>query len=327
MKKLFTLEKEINLACGQTYITKTIDGHLIEMGDVFMSIERKIGTRPYEFSKFESPADTEKRVMTISTMIGCTSSCKFCASSNSFVRNLSAEEIVGQVEFMIEQGIIRGRNNNPNNSKEFRVLFTRMGEPLVNHANVVDAIIELKSLYPHIIVGMSTSGYDEGFINLINTEKGREALSCMDFQFSVHSTSDEERKQLFGRNNIIDIERIMECVNILSNHTNKKIGLNFILFEGYTYDFKSLLKYAKADKFWIRLSPWNDVDGITGLKGLINTEDVIHKKPITSKELKLVIENLDESGISYSYAPAIDEEIKHKVACGQALEAFKKEMR
>ena len=47
---------------------------------------------------------------------------------------------------------------------------------------------------------------------------------------------------------------------------------------------------------------------------------------MSSKKLKDIIDEIESLEIAYAYAPAIDEEIKNNVACGQALEAFKKEV-
>lgn len=316
------LIKEINLECGQTYLVETEDGNLLEMGDVFMAREKGLGTRPYKFSDFENPSDTNKRVMTVCTMAGCSCGCLFCASRRSFVRNLTAEEIVGQVDFMIQEGIKRGRNESPNNAQEFRVLYTRMGEPMLNIKNVVESIRMLKEKYPKVIIGMSTSGYKKGLDYLLENP---DVLPCMDFQFSLHSTSNTERQYLFNKGDaMLTIEDILGYAHKIYQITKKQVSLNVILFKGYEYDFKSLLKYINKEEIWIRLSPWNAVQSsVNEFEGLLKTEDVLNKKPITSEELISVMKNLNESGIAYSYAPAIDEEIKHNVACGQALESFK----
>lgn len=316
------LLKTIQLQCGQTYLAQLDDGNILEMGDVFMSVENGLGTRPYKFEDFNNPSDENKRVMTICTMDGCNCSCKFCASKNSFCRNLTAEEMVGQVEFMIENGLKFGRNSSPNNAQEFRILYTRMGEPMLNMTEVIKSIEILKVKYPKLIVGMSTSGFRNGLEELI---KNVNVLNYMDLQLSIHSTNNEERKFLFGRD-CMNIETLLQYANKIYDITNKKVSLNMIIFKGYEYDFKSLLKYIDRDKIWIRLSPFNTVENEFDLSGLIKTEDVINKKPITSDELLNIINNLSESGISYSYAPAIDEEIKHNVACGQALVAFKNDL-
>jgi 23S rRNA (adenine2503-C2)-methyltransferase len=324
MKKI----KTINLECGQTYLLEIGKGEFLEVGDVFMSIEKGLGTRPYHFKDFENPSDKEKRVMTICTMLGCCNSCRFCSCRNTFKRNLTKEEIIEQVDFMIKEGKKNNRNQDPINSKEFRVLYTRMGEPMLNTKNVIASIEELIKRYPHVIIGMSTSGYSCGLDKFL--EK-KELLKNIDIQFSLHSTDDKERNFLFGDKigkTKLSIPQIAKYAKKWYDISKKKVCLNVILFKGFEYNFKKLLKYFDNDKIWLRLSPWNVVNiNKNEFEGLLKTEDVFNKKPVTSMELKKIIKNIKEAGIAYSYAPAIDEEIKHNVACGQALETFKKELK
>lgn len=315
------LVKTIEIGCGQTYLVKTKDGHYLELGDVFMSQETAYGTRPYHYRDFDRPSDTNKRVMTICTMAGCPMGCTFCASRNSFKNKLTSEEIVAQVEFMIRQGITLGRNPDPNNAKEFRILYTRMGEPMLNAGNVITSIYQFVRRYPHVIIGMSSSGILSGVQEFLNHPA---ILPQIDMQFSLHSTVQAERHKLFGRTRIMTIEEIAQATKLWFRLTGKKVSLNVILFNGYSYDFKSLIPLFNKDHVWLRLSPWNVVnDSAESFQGLLQTKDVLHKKPISSESLKEVIRNIEEAGIAYSYAPAIDKEVEHNVACGQAFEAFK----
>lgn len=323
------LVKTIELKCGQTYLLKLNDGNVLEAGDVFMSREKGYGTRPYHFSDFENPSDEEKRVMTICTMAGCPCGCRFCASRKSFVRNLTAQEIVGQVDFMLEQGIKRGRNGDPNNSKEFRVLYTRMGEPMINVDNVIESIKILIKRYPHIIIGMSTPGYKSAMDKILLEP---EVAKHLDFQFSLHSTSDSERDYLFDAKlggERFNIDEICEYAEKLYEVTNKQVSMNVILLDGYEYKFSKIASKVNPKHIWLRLSPWNLVETSVdeyGFNGLLKLEDVVNKKPVSSNKLKDIIDEIESLGIAYAYAPAIDEEIKNNVACGQALEAFKKEV-
>lgn len=324
------LYKRLDIPCGQTYLIKTHDGHFLEAGDVFMSREHAYGTRPYRFRDFEKPSDTNKRVMTICTMAGCPMGCGFCASMRTYKRKLSWQEIVGQVAFMLEQGSELGRGMDPNAAKEFRVLYTRMGEPMLNAENVILSVKELIRRYPQVIIGMSTSGIEKGVEEFL---KKPEILSSIDMQFSLHSTSDEERRELFGVNvgpAIMSILQISAMVDRWYAISKKRVSLNMILFSGYTYDIDFLAAHFNREHVWLRLSPWNvvaDAKLAKGYTGLLKTEDVLQKKPLTSPELKKIIGSIEAHGFTYAYAPAIDEEIKYQVACGQALEAFKQETR
>jgi|GEM_PF-430276 len=322
--------KRIDIPCGQTYLMCTQEGYFLEGGDVYMSRETAYGTRPYRFDDFVLPSDQNKRVMTICTMAGCPMGCGFCASKRSYKRKLSAEEIVGQVDFMIENGIPLGRNPDLNQAQELRILYTRMGEPMLNAENVIASVREFIHRYPNVIIGMSTSGIHKGVDRFLENP---DILPHMDMQFSLHSTDDVERQKLFGVNvgpGIMSIPQIAEVIPKWFAVTQKKLSLNMILLKGYSYNIKSLLNHFDPNQIWLRLSPWNVVEEAKIEKGyddLLKTEDVLNKKPMSSPEIKAVIQEIEACGISYAYAPAIDEEIKYQVACGQALEAFKNETR
>ena len=319
--------RRIDIPCGQTYLFELSDGSLLESGDVYMAREHRYGERPYHFHDFRKPSDKSKRVMTLCTMAGCPVGCRFCASARTFRRKLSAEEIVGQVAQMVHEGTKLGRDPDPNNAQEFRILYTRMGEPMLNAEQVVDSIRLLVDAYPHVIIGMSTSGHQKGLDHFLNNA---DVLPYVDMQFSLHSTDDRERDWLFrgtmGKT-MLSIPQIAEYVEKWSEHTSKKTALNVILFEDFTYDFKSLLQYFDPQKIWLRLSPWNIVNQSSeSFSGLLQASDVLHKKPMSGVELQRIIQDIEAAGISFAYAPAIDEEINHQVACGQALEAFQHEL-
>lgn len=315
----------IQLPCGQTYFIRLEDGSLLEAGDVFMSVEKSLGSRPYAFADFDNPGDDNKRVMTICTMVGCCCHCNFCASKNTFKRLLTADEIVGQVDLMIKEGVKHGRLGDLSKAKELRVLYTRMGEPMLNAENVIESIKILIKRYPNIIIGMSTSGYRVGLDKFLQNP---EIIKNIDMQFSLHSTNDQERDELFGTKTGVqnlNISQIAEYVKKWKKYTNKQVSLNMILFDNYEYDIKKIYELFGNKDIWLRLSPWNVVDSEKeNFKGILNVEDCISKKPITSQRLKDIISEIEKYGISYAYAPAIDQEIKYNVACGQALEAYKK---
>ncbi len=321
--------RRIDIPCGQTYLFELEDRGLLECGDVFMAREHRYGERPYRFSDFDAPADSNKRVMTICSMSGCPVGCRFCASSRTFRRNLTSAEIFAQVQAMVDLGGPLGRDPDPTSAAEFRVLYTRMGEPMLNAENVVESIRSIVSRWPHAIVGMSTSGFAKGLDFFLNNP---DVIPYLDMQFSLHSTKDEERRWLFNADpgvTILSIPQIAEYVRKWHRHSAKKVSLNVILFDGFTYDFERLLDHFDPEQIWLRLSPWNVVERqrrSANLNGLLETEDVAQKRPISSEKLGEIIQGIERAGISYAYAPAIDEEIKEAVACGQALEAFQGEL-
>src|SRR5207249_3491659 len=129
--------------------------------------------------------------------------------------------------------------------------------PMLNAPNVLASIRAIIQRWPHAIIGMSTSGFVKG-LNLFL--ENADVIPYLDMQFSLHSTNDEERRWLFQSDpgvTMLSIPQIAEYVEKWSVHTAKKTSLNVILFEGFSYDFKSLLRWFDKEKIWLRLSPWN----------------------------------------------------------------------
>lgn len=319
--------KTIQMKCGQAYVVSLEDqNYLLELGDVFLPNEEVKGTRPYRYQDFGDVSDANKRVMTICTMVGCPGSCSFCSVRNTFKRRLTCEEIVSQVDFLVEQGLNFDRSPSPLESRDFHVLYTRMGEPALNIDNVIHSIYDLTARYPHVQIGMSTAGWRKGARKFL---KHPEIGGRIMMQFSLHATDQETRSRFFGLSadkNLMSIEEIGGFVKeFIKFKPQRAVSLNFILFKGVKYDFRLLREHFSPEDVYIRLSPLNVTENSeqVGLRGLLKEEDVLYKTPLSSPELKAVLENLEESGFSYAYAPAIDEEIQNQAACGQALETLK----
>lgn len=103
---------------------------LVETTDTFLPYYTKdaIGRKQNFLDNNNLGSRAERWMIGVSTMSGCPVRCKFCATGNmKKYRNLTADEIVEQVLFAI-----RSAGYNPNDSKEFKINYTRMGEPFLN---------------------------------------------------------------------------------------------------------------------------------------------------------------------------------------------------
>ena len=318
--------KTIQMRCGQAYVASlNNDRELLELGDVFLPNENSYGTRPYRYEDFGAVSDSNKRVMTICTMLGCCGSCSFCSVRTSFQRVLTSSEILGQIEFLLKAGRAIGRAASPLESREFHVLYSRMGEPSLNMDNVIPSIYELSARYPHVKIGLSTMGWRKGTLQLLDHPYLAPHIML---QFSAHATDDKSRTALLGiKNNaaFMSLSETAAFIRRFRRPNDRKVSLNFVLLDGIDYDFKALRSIFRKEDVYIRLSPLNVTENskIAGLAGLLKESDVLRKAAVSSARLKSVISNLRESGFAYAFAPAIDEEIRHQAACGQALETLK----
>lgn len=115
---------------GTVYCLRLEDGMLVETTDTFLPYYTKdaIGRKQNFLDNNNLGSRAERWMIGVSTMSGCPVRCKFCATDNmKKYRNLTADEIVEQVLFAI-----RSAGYNPNDSKEFKINYTRMGEPFLN---------------------------------------------------------------------------------------------------------------------------------------------------------------------------------------------------
>lgn len=135
---------------GVVYCLQLEDGFLVETTDTFLPYYTKdaIGRHQNKLDNNELGDRTERWMIGVSTMSGCPVRCKFCATGNmKRYRNLTAEEIVEQVEFAINKA-----GADPSKAKEFKINYTRMGEPFLNIDAVKDAIRIITEKYQILII-------------------------------------------------------------------------------------------------------------------------------------------------------------------------------
>src|ERR1700687_5215736 len=96
------------------------------------------GERPHEVECVYIP-DTERGTLCVSSQVGCTLTCSFChTGTQRLVRNLTADEIVGQV--MVARDAL-GEWASPKDDRMLtNIVLMGRGEPLYNFANVAAAM-------------------------------------------------------------------------------------------------------------------------------------------------------------------------------------------
>lgn len=137
----------------------------------------------YKYGTYE-----ERTVICCSTQSGCPIGCRFCGAGDAFVRSLSADEIVAQVEHLFAD-----RGIDPSKVKRGQVMFMSMGEPMLNHGGLFPAIERLHAMLPNFALLISTSAPRVDFRPLIELSK---RVPAVGLQFSVHESTDEARNKL-----------------------------------------------------------------------------------------------------------------------------------
>lgn len=148
--------------------------------------------------RYNSYAD--RTVICCSTQCGCPVGCSFCGTGRMFVRNLTAEEIIEQVDTVLST-----IDCDTADIKKFQIMFMSMGEPFLNYKNMDAAIRNLHVKYPNAQLLVSTSAPEtmkRHFDEFIALSK---EIDKVGLQFSVHESTDENRRKLV-RNHTMSIK-------------------------------------------------------------------------------------------------------------------------
>ena len=237
------VKKQKSFKNGKVYCLELEDGMLIETTDTFLPFYTKdaIG-RKQNFLDSNILGDRSERWMVgVSVMSGCPIQCKFCATGQMKKwRNLTWQEITQQVEFIINKN-----NINPLDSKEFKINYTRMGEPFLNIENVKKAIEKISQHYPNAHHYISTIGLKDADFTWIKDN--------VTLQLSLHSLDEEHRNWLIPYKNKITIEQLGN----VRTESNLKTTINLTLVEEKDFDIEKIKQYFDKDKFFIKISPIN----------------------------------------------------------------------
>lgn len=177
---------------------------------------------------YKYPTFEERTVMCVSTQTGCPMGCSFCGTGKFFGRDLTVDEIIGQVAFMVFK---RGLNLNASN--RVQIMFMSMGEPLLNK-NLFKAIRLLHLNYPKAALLISSSGpktnnWDE-FLLLC------QQVDTVGLQFSVHESTDEARNKLIPMKAKMNLEEIALMGERFAVTTGRRPFFNYCVHPGNATD-------------------------------------------------------------------------------------------
>ena len=235
--------KKKDFSNGTVYALKTEDGFLLETTDTFLPYYTKdaVGRNQNKLSSYELGSRAERWMIGVSCMSGCPVHCRFCATGQmKGYHNLTAEEIVEQVEF-----IINSREEKFIEAKEHKINYTRMGEPFLNIDNVRKAIEIIDEKYPNTHHYISTIGIKDSDFSWIKDN--------ITLQISVHSLIDEKRNWLIPFKNKMTLAELGQ----IRTKSNLKTTLNMTLVDKDDFDIVRLKELFNPEYFFIKLSPIN----------------------------------------------------------------------
>jgi 23S rRNA (adenine2503-C2)-methyltransferase len=175
---------------------------------------------------YKYPTYEERTVICCSTQSGCPVGCRFCGAGDNFVRSLTADEIVAQVQYLFTD-----RNIDPAQVKKGQIMFMSMGEPMLNKNGLEGALRKLHQLYPNFALLISTSGPAVSYSWLIELSQ---EIPTIGLQFSVHESTDEARNKLIPFENKLSLKQLSTVGTVWSTNVGRQAFFNYCAHEGNT---------------------------------------------------------------------------------------------
>lgn len=201
----------------------------------------------------------EKWVVTISTQYGCSMNCKFCdVPKVGPGKNASYEDLKNQ--------ILSALSLHPEvkATKRLNIHYARMGEPTWNDnvliftkdvRKIIRPYIGRSLVHPVISTMLPKNNkflneYLNSWVDIKNDLfKGDAGL-----QFSINTTNDKLREELFSGNSL-SLEEISKIGEMLDKPVGRKYALNFAIGDTFEVDAEKLRDLFNPNKFMVKITP------------------------------------------------------------------------
>jgi 23S rRNA (adenine2503-C2)-methyltransferase len=204
-------------------------------------------------------AEKDRFTVCVSTQVGCSLTCKFCATGKmKRERNLEAAEIYDQV--VLVNKICMETYQSPLTN----VVYMGMGEPLLAYRPMLESVHWLTSeeglnMSPKRLT-ISTAGIAK-MIKKLADDGIRTNLAL-----SLHAADDEKRNEIMPINEQNNLEALVESLQYFYQHTkDSKITFEYIAFKNFNDsldDAKKLMQLCrKVPTAKVNIIEYNPIDG------------------------------------------------------------------
>lgn len=209
--------------------------------------------------------EDERYTVCVSTQVGCSLTCKFCATGRmGRKRNLEASEIYDQVTLVNRQSLEAFGHGVTN------VVYMGMGEPLLTYANTMESISRLTAPAPDGLgmaarrITVSTAGIAK-MIRKLADDGFRSNLAL-----SLHAADDTKRNEIMPINESNNLNSLMEALEYFYLKTKNRISYEYIAFEGFNDSLEDAARLVRLcrRKFPVRVNiiEYNPIEGSTFTK-------------------------------------------------------------
>lgn len=189
----------------------------------------------------------------LSTQVGCKMGCTFCATGmGGFIRNLSAAEMIGQIEAAQRDTGVRVSS----------IVLMGMGEPLDNYEQVVCFLRTLgEEGGVHIgmrHISLSTCGVVPGIYRLM------EEQIPLTLSISLHAPNDEIRSRSMPVNRRWPMDELLRACRDYISATGRRVSFEYAMIDGVNDSDAHAIELAdrlRGMLCHVNLIPVNSVEG------------------------------------------------------------------
>ncbi len=246
------------------------------------------------------PNTTGRYTACLSSQIGCSLNCAFCATAGiPFGRNLTAGEILQQAVLLQQAAHTETKHNSDIATKTrtqsnqssipliSNIVYMGMGEPLANYDSVVQSIRLLidKMHFPARRITLSTAGLSKRIMQLADEQLG------IQLAVSLHSAQQDTRLSIMNVAQSNPLPSLIPAMQYWQQKTGNLLTLEYLLLDGVNdspQHLTSLSQLAAKLRCKINIIEFNPVTGIE-LKG--SNESVINTfaAKLTANGIRLTV--------------------------------------
>src|SRR5438270_7398305 len=205
--------------------------------------------------------EEDRGTLCVSSQVGCTLTCSFChTGTQRLVRNLSSQEIVGQV--MIARDALGEWPSPPDDRQVTNIVLMGMGEPLYNYENVSAA---LKVIMDGEGLSISRRKITLSTAGVAPMIRRCGAELAVNLAVSLHAVRDDIRDRLVPLNRKYPVAELLEACRTYPGASNaRRITFEYVMLKGVNDspgDARELVRLVAGIPAKVNLIPFNPWPG------------------------------------------------------------------
>lgn len=213
---------------------------------------------------------TNRMTACISSQVGCSLSCKFCATGTlNRERNLDGSEIYDQVVLIKEQA------EQAYDAPLTNIVYMGMGEPLLNYAGMMDSVEHITSPEGLGMAARRITVSTAGIAKMIK-KLGDDEVK-FNLAISLHAANDTKRDQIMAINETNSLSALRDALKYYFSKTKNPVTYEYILLKNFNdslEDAEELYQFTKHVPSKVNIIEYNTTPHSSFEKANANTLDL-----------------------------------------------------